>query len=345
MQPRVLQLLEQPTVRKHLSLLGIGFVLGVLVYGFITFEQTPEQLPLLLSGLLGVVLAYLAYYANLPLNAWISWKKFTGLRLLIGTLWQAGSSYFFVLLGIWSYCQVMSVADTDTVFNLDLYVKLGILIFCISLLYNISYFAYYSYNQYATQQWAALRAERKQAELQLAALSAQLSPHFLFNCMNSLSALFHSDSAAAESFIRAMAKSYQYTLENHRAALISVREELAFVRSYSYLLKTRFGEGFQLQVDLTDNQLERKLPPLTLQILVENAVKHNRVVAGTPIVVTINGNDKALSISNNKAPIANTKASTGIGLKNIASRYNLISKSQIKVENNDRFTVTLPLLS
>ncbi len=345
MEQALTKLLYQPAVRKHLSLLIVGFTLGVLVFGFIKFDQIQDQTQSLLSGLLGVVITYLAFYSNTLLNALLPWKQWTGIRLLAGILWNSGSGYLLVLLGVGLYPLVLGKGKFSGAMAMDTQLKLGILLFCAALIYNVAYFAFYSYNYYTTQQLAELRTQREQAELQLAALKSQLSPHFLFNCMNSLSALFQSDISRAETFIRAMAKSYQYTLENYRSSLIKVKEELEFVNSYGFLLKTRYGEGFQLKVNLEAAQLEGKIPPLTLQILVENALKHNAVGASHPILVSITGHSNTLQVSNNKIPVKVKKSSTGIGLKNIASRYSLLSGSRIKIEDATHFTVTLPLLS
>lgn len=342
----VKRILNQPTVRKHLSLFLIGFALGVLVFGFVNFEQVPNATPSLLSGLLGVSIVYVTFYSNIPLNRFISWKKWTGVRLLMGILWNGVSGYGLIVFALWGYSLLMGTSTLSRAIDNDTMIKLGVLLCCGAIIYNVFYFAFYSYNQYTYEQVMALRTERKQAELQLAALKSQLSPHFLFNCMNTLSALFQTDIAMAETFIRAMAKSYQYTLEQYHNSLITVREELEFVHSYGLLLQTRFGEGFQLAVDLDSEQLDRKIPPLTLQILLENALKHNAVSRSNPIQVHISGNNKELRVANTKIAKNETKpvTSTGIGLKNIAARYAILSRTGIRIEDSDEFIVTVPLL-
>ncbi|MEM8506642.1 MAG: histidine kinase [Bacteroidota bacterium] len=347
MERAIQQLVNQPTVRKHLSLFLIGVILGILVFGFVNFEQAQDRIPSILSGLLGVSIVYVTFYSNTLLNRFFPWRNWTGVRLLTGILWNSTSAYALIGLGIWSYDMGKGMDTFNKVMEHDTLVKLGVLLFCGALIYNVFYFAFYSYNQYSKEQVAALRVERKQAELQLAALKAQLSPHFLFNCMNSLSALFQSDVVKAEAFIRAMAKSYQYTLGQYTTSLTSVREELEFVHSYGFLLRTRFGEGFHLKVHLDAEQLERKIPPLTLQILVENALKHNTVSSATPIQVHISGTTKELRITNNKVPKKEKRpaASTGIGLKNITARYRILSKNGIRIEDAEDFIVTVPLLS
>ena len=340
---RIKQLLYQPIMKKHLSLLCVGFLLGILVFGFIKFDEFQMTLQKILSGLLGVFVAYLISYSNKPLNKLWSWKKFTGIRMFFGIVLNAALAYLLIIFALWAY-NGLTGSSPATVIEKEPHLKLVILLLCASVVYNIAYFTFFSYNQFAREQLAGLKIQRKQAELQLATLKAQLSPHFLFNCINSLSALFHTNTQKAETFIRSMARSYEYTLDNYRKSLIRVQEELAFVESYAYLLKTRFGEGFGLEVDLKEEHLDSKIPPLTLQILIENAVKHNKTSPSQPIIVSISGNSTVLKVTNNKAPKSQAEVSTGIGLKNIASRYKILSNSKIQIEDTNQFTVTLPLL-
>ena len=329
---------------RHLGLLLIGFVLGTLAFGFINFEEAKNIDQLLLSGLLGVLVTYAVFLSNPFLNKILNWKNHTGLRLLLGILWDTTMGFALIWIGVWAYGLLQNGSGFQDAMDMETGLKLGILLFCAAVIYNIAYFAFYSYNQYTTAQLLELKVERKQAELQLATLKSQLSPHFLFNCVNSLSVLFHDNTKRAEHFIRSMAKSYQYTLDHCRTSLIPVKEELDFVESYAFLLSTRFGEALTLKIDLNEDHHLSKIPPLTLQLLLENVVKHNTVSAANPITVTIKGNDKSLLITNNKVEKKRHIPSTGIGLKNIRQRYRILSKSQIKIDDNEYFTVTLPLL-
>ena len=330
---------------RHLSLLFTGFLLGTLVFGFINFEQSQKFGQLILSGCLGVLVVYVVMYSNPYLNRLVDWKRYTGFRMLLGIVWNSITSFVLIWLGVWIYNFVQKGASISNILNMEQNLKLGILLFCSTVIYNICYFAYYSYNQYAITQLSELKRERKQAELQLATLKSQLSPHFLFNAINSLSVLFHDNTQKAETFIRSMAQSYQYTLDNCRRSLICLKDELDFVNSYAFLLSTRFGDAFVLKIELNDHHLNSKIPPLTLQLLVENAIKHNLVSTAHPLEVCISGDREYLVVSNNKVSKKQTTSSTGIGLKNITGRYKMLSELKMKIEDGDRFTVTLPLLN
>lgn len=343
MEQSLSNLFLQPTMRKHLGLCGIGLILGMLAFTFLNFEQVQDRLQLLLSGLLGILVAYTVSFFNELLNRYLDWRN-TGIRLLVGTIANGALSMALVSLAILCHNQWFDRSRTE-LFPMKTVLELAILIAVVSLVYNIIYFAFYSYNHYSKLQLAELRMERRQAELQLATLKTQLSPHFLFNCINSLSVLFHDRTQKAETFIRSMAGTYQYALQHHSRSLVTLDEEMQFVQSYVFLLKTRFGEAFHLKTTIDADHLTSKIPPLTLQLLVENAVNHNLVHTGQPMIVHIYSDRKNLVVMNNKVPKKMGFKSSGIGLKNIVERYRLLSKSTIAIADGDNFKVTLPILA
>ena len=128
--------------------------------------------------------------------------------------------------------------------------KIGILITIVLFLYEIFYGWFYSYRHYAHTQVEWLRSERWQLELQFESLKSQISPHFLFNCLNTISSLLYKDSKLAEEFIRRMAETFQYVLNNQKRTFVSLREELEFVKSYYYLLQVRFENNLKLEVNI-----------------------------------------------------------------------------------------------
>ena len=329
---------------KHLALFFIGFILGTMTLAFINFGENPRVGLLICSGFLGIAIAYIITFFNQFLNQLLDWKN-TGIRLLVGWISNSAVVFGMTWLSVFTWKSIFSSSPAESVFGMETILKLIILIACGALVYNIIYFAFYSYNHYSKIQLLELKSERKQAELQLNTLKAQLSPHFLFNCINSLSVLFHDHTAKAEIFIRSMAKSYQYTLEHHRKSLVSLQAELEFVNSYVFLLKTRFGEAFDLKLHIDESHLKTKIPPLTLQLLIENAVNHNLVQKEKPIIVEISSDPMSLVVTNNKVIKKSSRPSAGIGLRNIKERYKLLATSKIKVEDGEQFKVTLPIVN
>ncbi|HEU0110708.1 MAG TPA: histidine kinase [Flavisolibacter sp.] len=189
--------------------------------------------------------------------------------------------------------------------------------------------------------------ERMQLMQEFENLKQKVNPHFLFNCFNTLLALIHEDKKQAEIFLDELSKVYRYLLRTNENGMSSLQQEIGFIRSYASLLKTRHGEGFQLNLEVDAALHCYELPALSLQMLVENAVKHNVISKQKPVVVTIASTpDAMLIIENTLAKRMHKSESTGIGLSNIRDKYKLLHRSDFIVEEtNDKFIVRLPLLS
>ncbi|WP_291919753.1 histidine kinase [Chitinophaga sp.] len=177
-------------------------------------------------------------------------------------------------------------------------------------------------------------------------LKSQVNPHFLFNSLNSLSALITEDAEKAEQFLREMSRVYRYLLQNNERELTPVEVELTFVRSYYHLLKTRYESAIQLDIHISDEYLDYLIPPLTLQMLIENAVKHNTLMETHPLIIELySDQDGQLVVSNNLQPKAGVIESNKIGLKNIQKKYQLLVQQELIIDISDRlFTVKLPLI-
>jgi sensor histidine kinase YesM len=197
------------------------------------------------------------------------------------------------------------------------------------------------------QQLDFLEKERLKQESirnQLNTLRSQMNPHFLFNALNSLNALIRQKSEEAPLFVEKLSFLLRYTLQSTEKDFISLKEELAFLKAYIFLQKKRFGEKLQVSIDLPDNWMEKELPALSLQLLVENAIKHNVISNKNPLKVAIYVEGNHLVVSN-PIKIRRDKAdSTGKGLSGLSKRFQLQKNVTIKVskENGD-FIVKLPM--
>ncbi|MEX0290652.1 MAG: sensor histidine kinase [Flavobacteriaceae bacterium] len=336
--------LYQPIVKKHIAIIAVGFLLGILLYGYIHSSGFQNISELLLSGLLGIIVSYITYYSNGLLNGWFPWKEQPGVRLLCGITLQGGLGILTVFGCLWIYTSLSGKPSLFLNDPQDVLIKIMLLLFSIALIYNIIYFATYAYYQYAKGQLMQIQLQRKQTQLQLGALKNQLSPHFLFNSINTLSSLFQKDVKKAEIFIRSLAKSYQYTLQTYEDPLVSLKEELDFVASYCYLIKTRFGDHLKMKIDLPEALLSSKVPPLTIQMLVENAVKHNIMDASRVLELGISSEAGKLLVVNNKTGKRPGIDSFKIGLNNITARYKLLTNQDVVIENTDEFKVLLPII-
>ena len=177
-------------------------------------------------------------------------------------------------------------------------------------------------------------------------LKSQVNPHFLFNCFNTLSSLINEDAKKAEVFLDELSKVYRYLLRNNETGLSTLQNELKFIESYSRLLKTRHGDAVQIQVESNSRYDNYLLPSLSLQMLVENAVKHNVLSKNKPLIIDIflvAGNK--LVVNNNLQRRTKKGPSNRIGLDNIRTKYKLLGQAGFHVmEDAKNFTVVLPLI-
>lgn len=193
-----------------------------------------------------------------------------------------------------------------------------------------------------------VEAERRQKEnlrSQFESLKNQVNPHFLFNCLNALSLLVIKDPPTAETFIYELTDVYRYLLHQRDQTTVALREELDFMESYYFLQRIRFGDSLLLTITIAEGQEECQLPPLALQLLVENAIKHNVVARGRPLRITVRAEGDTLVVENNYQPREEEVESTGIGLKNLRARYQYITNLEPWFGRvDDRFVARLPLL-
>lgn len=189
--------------------------------------------------------------------------------------------------------------------------------------------------------------EKQQLINEIALLRSQVNPHFLFNSLSILSSLVHKNPDLSEQFIDQLSRSYRYILEQKEQTLVTLRTELEFIQSYAFLLKIRFENKFDLNIRLDETLFDRyKIAPLTLQLLVENAVKHNRMSVREPLIVTVYVEDDFLIVKNPFRPRPHDRFSTGTGLANIQQRYALLTERSVWAgERADEFVVKLPLIT
>jgi len=188
-----------------------------------------------------------------------------------------------------------------------------------------------------------LKSAYLQAELEL--LKGQLNPHFLFNSLSSLSGIIREDPQLAQHYISQLSKVFRYSLQQSGSNLVTLEEELATLMAYSELLTMRFEKGFKMEVTIDETFLSTKIPHLSLQLLLENAAKHNIATAKKPLKVDVFIGGGYLVVRNNLQEIANPESSTGIGLVNLNERYKILMGREIEIiRSDDYFTVKLPLV-
>lgn len=206
--------------------------------------------------------------------------------------------------------------------------------------------AIFTYGQLRQSTQREIELKRLHLQQQMEVLKQQINPHFLFNSLNSLIALIGENPQQAETFAEELSSVYRYVLRTNEQDLTHLATELDFIHSYAHLLRTRHGSGFQLITHIDPRFNQYQLPSLTLQLLVENAVKHNIVLSDQPLIVEIHTDDLAnLHVRNNIQPKMLGVVSNGVGLSNIMAKYNMLEQPTPQVRQEaGQFTVALPLI-
>lgn len=190
------------------------------------------------------------------------------------------------------------------------------------------------------------KLKRENLHASLSALKTQVNPHFLFNNLNTLSSVIPENPEQAVDFVQQLSKVYRHILEVRDEQSILLKEELDVLRAYAFLLQTRFGDNLDINIDVPEEKLKRRIVPLSLQILMENAIKHNIVSSDKPLKIEVYTENGRLIVSNNLQKKNQVNESTGIGLDNIRNRYKLLGDGKVEVmENDSNFTVSIPLIA
>lgn len=271
----------------------------------------------------------------------IPWLENPGKRFLVGVI----GVIVYTPLAVYSLYALLSwVFDVNITNNMQ-----GTMLISIGITFVISFFfngwSFLSNWRKSALEMAELKKEQMATKYE--ALKNQVNPHFLFNSLNALTNLVYEDQDQAANFIRQLSKVYRYVLDNQSKELVPISTELTFLESYIFLQKIRFDDKLTVNIDVNGYE-KSMLPPIALQMLLENAVKHNTIAEEEPLTIDISvEKGEYLVVKNNlqkkRIPL---EASSGMGLSNIKSRYEFLSKTPVEVtETEDEFIVKLPLLA
>jgi len=293
-----------------------------------------------------VVLTGINAYFFYSLEAKYSWKENSKNRLLIGalgsiTLTMIGLAFlrFVTLVVILGHPLERFLNDPSA----SSYYTFGLVI---TLIVSLVFHAIFFYKALSEKKVVEQQIVAKTETAKYESLKSQIDPHFLFNSLNVLTSLISENPAQAEKFTTKLSKVYRYVLEQKNKDLIDLDEELKFAKAYMELLKMRFEDAVTFEIPDKASNSELKIVPLSLQLLLENTIKHNVVSAENPLTVVITEENGYLRITNNYNPKTTIEQGTKVGLKNIIDRYNLITLKKVSVEKQaEKFTVKLPLLT
>ncbi|WP_317167336.1 histidine kinase [Winogradskyella costae] len=248
-------------------------------------------------------------------------------------LLRAGTSVFYYDVNFGVFIQ----KESWKAYSFGVWITLSIV--------TVFHFVYF-YNRYQKNKIKEQKVIAGTASAKFDALKNQLDPHFLFNSLNVLTSLIEENPVNAQKFTTSLSKVYRYVLEQKSKELVTVDEELNFARTYMSLLKMRFEDSIIFEIPDKASNPESKVVPLSLQLLLENAVKHNMVTSSKPLHVKIYEDDNYLVVMNNLQPKQIVKKSSGVGLENIKQRYQILSNKKVHINQREKdFTVAIPMLT
>ncbi|OFZ28080.1 MAG: hypothetical protein A2437_04220 [Bacteroidetes bacterium RIFOXYC2_FULL_40_12] len=291
---------------------------------------------------LAFLVIYIYYLLEKRLNNALPWNQSLIKRFLVQLALEILIifSLFVVFrwLILWLFYQNVLVVITDEL----------ILIFTVILvafLYNLLNLWIFLLFQWRHSLAEMERFKKESAESKFEALQNQITPHFLFNSLNTLSSLMYENVDTAASYIRQLSSVYRYVLENSQTDLVPLKQELTFIDAYEYLLGLRFSDRLLFKRNIDNRLLDSMIAPMTLQLLIENAVKHNVISAKKPLTIEIVAQNGYVEIRNNVQIKTAEGYSSGQGLKNIQSRYQFLSPNPVVIENSEsQFVVQIPLI-
>ncbi|WP_439184363.1 sensor histidine kinase [Carboxylicivirga taeanensis] len=295
------------------------------------------------------------------LNKYYPWIKGTAGRFVLQFVLNAIVAIMFLwlcvkALVVLKYNNIPLSAFMDE--KGDAAIKFFIILLLTNLVFILVNLYQYSFTSFIQANIESEQMVRERLKLQYEILKSQLSPHYLFNTLNTIASLIHRDAATTEGFIRKFAQTFTYILKSHQKELVPVKQEVEFIKAYYFLLKIRFEKALELDVQLDKLSLESYIPPMTLQLLVENAVKHNYFSEEKPLKIAIRSTEQqGISVINNferkpgfievdnqllKKP--DNHVSHKVGLDNIKKRYAYFTTKEVEITKDESFSVFLPIL-
>lgn len=330
--------------------LAVFIQLAVIIYnhfsGFAVLASFQHFIFRLLLGsffslLAGFLIAYPDLWVILLMNQLFPWNKKLFMRIVL----QLVISVFVAVIIISIITLFVNLIGPyeDPLGKVLLYNSLIFAVVNVLLMAILEAWMFSLESKKARQEAESLHEELSQIRFEV--LKSQINPHFMFNSLNVLSGLVSTDAKKAEQFIDQFSMVYRYVLETIEHPVTSLKKELDFTRSYLFLQQIRYGESLTYTLNIPSEKLEFLLPPLSLQIVLENAIKHNIVNELNPLLIEIYYKEGFLMIRNPVQPKVSMGKSTGLGLKNLTKRYALISKKQpvFKLEN-EYYLAQLPLI-
>jgi len=331
------------------GIIGIIIFIILQLINLVINQKFPTIVALKWNFIFTLMYSVVLYFANaiifIQLDKYFEKNRFHIKRLVIGFL----ASFLISGLAIFFLRIVEDVVFENKTFSEFLksespsnYIVALVITVIVSLFIHLIYF-YKSYQENRVKQEKIIAGN---ASAQFESLKNQLDPHFLFNSLNVLSSLIEENPVNAQKFTTSLSKIYRYVLEQRDKELVSVAEELKFAKTYMNLLKMRFENSITFELPENFDNEDAKVVPLALQLLLENAIKHNVVSEQKPLHIKISIEGNQLIVENNLQKKETLQTRKGVGLQNIVDRYAIITTRKVAIEEtNDFFRIKLPILT
>jgi sensor histidine kinase YesM len=329
--------------------ISVSVFLVLVLIRFLMGEKVIFDNNLLVNFGYTMLYGYFLYFANSfvfsKLDDVFKNNRFTKVRLFVG----AFASFLITLFVIFLLRVLEDVIIENKSFN-DFLANENpgnyIVAMVITLIVTLAIHAFYFYKDYQENKVKEQKVIAGNASAQFESLKNQIDPHFLFNSLNVLSSLIEENPENAQKFTTSLSKIYRYVLEQKDKELVSIQEELAFAKTYMNLLKMRFENSITYELPENFDNEEAKVVPLSLQLLLENCIKHNVVSESKPLHIKIYIENNFLVVENNLQKKEILSDRKGVGLQNIVSRYAILTKRNVLVEEKENtFKVLLPILT
>lgn len=295
--------------------------------------------------LYGLTLYFANAYLFIYLDGIFEVERFTKRRIILGFLGSFVISVFAIFILRIVEDVLIEGSSFEAFFQNETLANYVVTIL-ITFFVTIAFHAFYFYKAYQENKVNQQKIIAGTASAQFESLKNQIDPHFLFNSLNVLSSLIEEDPIAAQKFTTSLSKVYRYVLEQKDKELVSVAEEIAFAKTYMNLLLMRFENSITFEIPDTIENDEAKVVPLSLQLLLENCIKHNVVSETKPLHIKISLQKGVLVVSNNLQKKEVLSDRKGVGLENIVSRYGILTHRKVLVEENENeFKISLPILT
>lgn len=323
----------------------MGIIISISINNVVPFHH--EEHSHIVDLFVSIIITAMIWETNLRLDAWLdkkySWIENTRKRLILQGPISLIISLTLIIFPMFVYERyTCELPPEDERLLMKICVLIGSLASLVLLSIEIGSQFFRNWKKSLVE---VEKYKTESAQAQLQNLKEQVSPHFLFNNLSVLSSLVYKDQDKAVDFINQLSKVYRYLLDSGKNELISLEEELTFINSYTYLLQIRFDKNLEFKIDISSSKRHLLLPPMALQLLIENAIKHNEISSDLPLKITIEAFDDILEVKNNLQPRSNKEESSNTGLNNIKQRYNYYTNREVEVIKNEKqFIVRIPLL-